>query len=277
MKTSLLPRLRCPHGCDNLLALSADREEHGEVWSGSLECGGCGTAYPIQEGIPRLLPRVLLGDSGIPDDPTARKLSEMKARDEQVGDYDRMWHLNLFGLVEVPATLLHLDLGSDHFLLEAGCGTGRMTPQFAARCREQVAVDFSWESLRVCAAKLRRAGVTNVHLAQADLCHLPFRTEQFDRIVSCQVLEHIPSAGAREAAVSELARALKRGGNLAISAYQYSLLMRLFGEKEGEHAGGIYFYRFTRDELRALLSRHLRVESMTGALVYHFLARCAKK
>ena len=52
--------------------------------------------------------------------------------------------------------------------------------------------------------------------------------------------------------------------------------MRLFGEKQGEHDGGIPFYRFDKEELRSLLSRSFLVEGMTGALVYHYIARCRK-
>jgi ubiquinone/menaquinone biosynthesis C-methylase UbiE len=151
-----------------------------------------------------------------------------------------------------------------------------MTRQFSERCESLIAMDYSWESLLACKAKLDSAGVQNVDLVQADICRLPFRSESFDRAVSCQVLEHVPTAESRAAAIDELSRILKKGGNLALSAYQYSLLMRLFGEKEGHHAGGIYFYRFTRDEFRRLLSRSFQVDSITGALVYHYIARCQK-
>jgi uncharacterized protein len=285
LKPSLVDFLECPAGCDSSLSLREDLRDGPEILEGALTCRECGVTYPIEEGIPRMLP-ASLSPAGDPEitpqaDPEAveavrRKRSEMEARDAQVEEYDQMWHLNLFGLLEVPATLLNLGLGSDHLLLEGGCGTGRMTREFASRCREQVSIDFSWESLRVCAAKLRRSGTQNVHLAQADLCALPFRSDLFDRVVSCQVLEHIPTPSARDAAVSELGRVLRPDGNLVLSAYQYSLLMRLFGEKEGEHAGGIYFYRFTREELEELLSRHLNVSGITGALVYHYIARCGK-
>jgi SAM-dependent methyltransferase/uncharacterized protein YbaR (Trm112 family) len=315
MHESLLEWLRCPSGCEAQLGLHADSRDGGRVLTGTLCCTGCGRTYPIEEGIARMLPGDLTpgpfparegvpgrntdasaspfppgeareagkGVGGLGGNPprqahaTVRKLTEMQARDEQVEDYDRMWYLNLFGLVEVPAMLLHLSLGQEHTLLEAGCGTGRMTRQFAERCKRLVSVDFSWESLRVCAAKLRRAGGRNVDLVQADICHLPFKTGAFDRVVSCQVLEHVPTPESREAAIEDLARVLRTGGNLALSAYQYSLLMRLFGEKEGEHDGGIPFFRFDREELRSLLARHLVVEGMTGALVYHYIARCRKQ
>ena len=59
-----------------------------------------------------------------------------------------------------------------------------MTREFAGRCSRLIAVDYSFESLRVNAAKLRDAGIQNVDLVQADICHLPFRRDTFDRTVS---------------------------------------------------------------------------------------------
>lgn len=277
MNSSLLEVLRCPEGCATSLKLSVREGEKDRIKVGLLCCPTCSRTYPIENGIPRMLPSALT-DAGhaLSDESAVRKRSEMRARDAQVRDYDRMWHLNLFGLLEIPMTLHQLALAPDHLLLEAGCGTGRMTRQFAARCRQVVAVDFSWDSLHSCTAKLQKAGVRNVALIQADICQLPFETALFDRIVSCQVLEHIPTQAAREQAVEELGRVLRSGGNLVLSAYQYSWITRLFTQKEGEHTGGIYYYRFARKELQALLSRSLTVEAISGALIYHYTARCRK-
>lgn len=275
-----LDLLRCPSGCDAAVTLVHGIWDGDAVEEGTLKCGDCGRDFQVTEGIARMLPVDLSGiddvESSSVSAESAKKRSEMKARDAQVDDYDRMWHLNLFGLVEIPAMLANLSLDRSHVLLEAGCGTGRMTPAFAVRCAHLISIDFSWESLRACRRKLVKAGITNVDLVQADICRLPLKPSVFDRVVSGQVLEHIPTPLAREAAVTELARVLRLDGNLVISAYQYSRLLRLFGEKEGEHAGGIYFFRFTRGELRNLLSRHFQVEGINGALVYHYIARCRK-
>ena len=80
-----------------------------------------GHCYPIEQGIPRLLPGALLD---------AQK-SEMAARDAQVKDYDRMAFLHLFGQVEIPLTQRALGAEPSDRLLEAGCGTGRMTRRLA--------------------------------------------------------------------------------------------------------------------------------------------------
>lgn len=264
MQRSLLPLLISPDG-SGPLKLKPTREENGEVLDGTLT-DTQGRIYPIEQGIPRLLPASLLD---------AQK-SEIAARDAQVGDYDRMAFLSLFGQIEIPLTRRALGAKVGERVLEAGCGTGRMTRRLAADAADLVSVDFSFQSLRVNQAKLRAAGLAHIPLVQADLCRLPFADGVFDRVVSCQVLEHVPGHDARRDAIHSLARVLRPGGRLALSAYKHSLLTRLFAQKEGEHAGGIPYFRFTRGELRSLLETAFAVESVTGILVYLYLARCGK-
>lgn len=263
MHPTLLPLLRSPDG--GPLTLDIHETDGDDITAGTLQ-DEAGLTYPIEDGIPRLLPRALRGE----------QLSEIAARDAQVGDYDRMAFLNWFGKVEIPLTRRTLGPQKTDRLLEAGCGTGRMTPTLSSDVRELVAIDFSFESLRVCQGKMKAAGITNTHLVQADLCRLPFADGVFDRVVSCQVLEHVPGPDARAAAVAALARVLKPGGALVLSAYKHSLLTRAFSQKEGMHDGGIPFFRFTRAEMRSTLGAKFQVHSITGALVYLYLARCKR-
>lgn len=264
MLPTLLPLLASPE-TGGPLTLTVRLREGEEILDGSLTDSG-GHVYPVQDGIPRLLPREML---------EAQK-SEIAARDAQVDVYDRMAFLNFFGIVEIPLTRRALAPRPADRLLEAGCGTGRMTGILAPSVRDLVAMDFSFESLRVNRRKLQDAGIANVHLVQGDLCRLPFGDGAFDRIVSSQVLEHVPGPDARAAAVAGLARVLRPGGTLALSAYKHSLLTRSFAQKEGMHDGGIPFFRFTRPELRDALRANFTVHSVTGALVYLYLARCTK-
>lgn len=283
MRYEILDSLACPAGCLTALEPISDMESGREIISGKLICAGCGCEYPVTDGIARLLLLHLEAPETAPaankEEAASAELkrSEMAARDAQAEDYDKMRGLALFSKIEIPVTLAQMNLNRNDVLLEAGCGTGRMTPIFASRCHSVAALDFSFESLRRCQAKLKRAGITNVDLIQADVCALPFRNNSFSKLVSCQVLEHLPTPESRDRMISELARVTESGGNVVLSAYQHSLFTRLFGKKEGLHNGGIYYYRFTRRELRALLSRHLEARSMTGALVYHYLARCEKR
>lgn len=274
MRLETLPYLRCPEGCEGELTPVVFEEKQEHIERGQLACSSCGRVYVIDEGIARLLPHALQTTDDREE--IARKQSEMAARDAQVEAYDKMRGLALFGRIEIPVTLAYLKPDAKATLLEAGCGTGRMTPVFAARCRSLLSADFSFESLRVCRRKLLAANITNVDLIQADVCALPVRTETFPKVVSCQVLEHVPTPESRARMIAELSRVARSGGDVVLSAYQHSLYTRWFDRKEGAHAGGIYYYRFHRRELHDLLRQHLTVRKMTGALLYHYLAHCRK-
>ena len=84
---------------------------------GSIVCQGCGNTYPVYDGIPNFLPNHLTADDAH-EDTTIHKRNEIAARDAQVEDYDKMWHLNLFGTVEIPMMHINLQLERDHLLLE---------------------------------------------------------------------------------------------------------------------------------------------------------------
>ncbi len=55
MKPDLLDVLRCPV-CRGELTLTATRRDGVEIVEGSLRCGACPADYPIEDGIPNLLP-----------------------------------------------------------------------------------------------------------------------------------------------------------------------------------------------------------------------------
>ena len=264
MHRELLPLLASPEG-RGALTLTVTREEGNDVVEGVL-IDPDGRTYPIEHGIPRMLPSQL----------HAAQVSEIAARDAQVEDYDKMAFLTAFGRVEIPLMLRMLKPRASERMLEAGCGTGRMTPALARNTKEVVAIDFSFESLKQNARKLKAAGITNVHLVQADLCNLPFAAGVFPQALSCQVLEHVPDAESRERAVGELSRVIQPGSTLVLSAYQHSLFTRLFASKSGEHDGGIPYFRFERHELKRVLETGFKVHGITGALVYLWAARCSR-
>lgn len=261
-----------------LLALLACPEDQGALagWDGAapdatLVCAVCGRTFPVADGLPRLLPDDLREPEAFD---ALEKRREIAARDAQAGDYDRMLGLRLFSVPEIPLTLRYLALEPDHLLLEGGCGTGRMTPAFAARARGLVCVDFSAESLRAARTKLPPELAARVLFVQADLSHLPLQSAAFDRVGSFQVLEHLPTHETRARAVSEMARVLKGrrdGGRFAFSAYRWGPPVSWLAAKQGHHEGGIPFFRATWPEMTDLLRPHFAVKQHTGALLYHFL------
>lgn len=55
MQAQLLEILVCPM-CHGELMLEATREEDSEIMEGTLTCTKCAERYPIEDGIPNLLP-----------------------------------------------------------------------------------------------------------------------------------------------------------------------------------------------------------------------------
>lgn len=55
MKPDLLDILRCPV-CKGELELTATRKQGAEILTGNLRCPKCAVDYPIEDGIPDMLP-----------------------------------------------------------------------------------------------------------------------------------------------------------------------------------------------------------------------------
>lgn len=147
--------------------------------------------------------------------------------------------------------------------LDAGCGTGISTMVLRERCRLVVAVDYSFESLKL----LKSKGLGNVIAVQADLTNLPFKESVFDACVCANTLQHFRPDGAQECAVAELGRVTKENGVLSVSVHHYSKSKRKAGWiKEGKpgQPGIDYIFRFTRDDLLTLLP-----DSLTRGVGYY--------
>ena len=263
----------------------------GSVREGVLLNPLTGRWYPVQNGIP-----TLFADALRPDDVSfvrqwsdqltalgcafetqvaerhvdfARIESERLARDQQAEYYDNLISLKMLGWFEVPAYRRAMDLaGAPEAalpILEAGGGTGRFTGLFAQEGPPVVSIDMSRDSIE--RNRVRHLGNTRapVHYVHADLTHLPLKSGAFGRVLHVGVYEHIPSRGLREQFLSHARRVLVPQGRLLLSAYRYGGLTKRF-EKEGEHAGGIPFFRFTEDELRDEVGPYFDVQNWKGNL-----------
>jgi len=56
MRREMMDIIVCPV-CKQSLELNVIEEEGGDVVAGILRCKACGVEYPIEEGIPNLLPQ----------------------------------------------------------------------------------------------------------------------------------------------------------------------------------------------------------------------------
>lgn len=97
-------------------------------------------------------------------------------------------------------------------VLEAGCGTGRISRRIADEGRDVVLVDISANAL----ALARGFFAQSAHaprMARADVARLPFRSESFDIVWNAGVMEHF-RADERHHVLSEMARVCKPGGRV---------------------------------------------------------------
>lgn len=270
MNSQLTEYLADPHDGEKL-ELHIFEGDDAQARAGVLLNAASGKWYPIRDAIPSLFI-----DDLREDDPRwiekfrapleklglrlpsreqtsgdlARIISERKARDEQAESYDKLLAIKLLDVFERPTYRRVLSGKRSTLLLEAGCGTGRFTNLFSEMADETIAADMSRDSILRNIARWTGKTANTVHYVHTDLTHLPTRSGIFDTVAHVGVYEHIPSRALREQFLEHARRASKRDGSLLLSAYRYDGLTKLF-EKEGEHEGGIPFFRFTEDELRS--------------------------
>ena len=205
MKRAFLTDLVCPMSGD---PLHLDATAMGDdVETGELTCDQCQLAWPVRNGIPRLVPRDMVEQQ--------RKTAAAFG-----------WQWQHFSEMHAEFETQFLDwlhpITPDFFrgkrVLDAGCGTGRHA-YFAATygASEVVALDLSDA---VDAAQVNLAQFENVHLLQGDLLRPPMRTADagggFDLVYSIGVLHHLPDpyAGFRS-----LLRYVRPGGTIAVWVY----------------------------------------------------------
>ncbi len=149
--------------------------------------------------------------------------------------YDH-WHQEVFA--SAPAhpdesspwyrlVLEYLGSVENERILEIACGRGGFSRLLASRGAHIVGADFSISALRIARQRLqgRPARPVPPMLAQADAQSLPFSTNSFDVVISCETIEHLRDP---RAAVREMARVTRPGGLLYLTTPNYLNLIGLY-------------------------------------------------
>ncbi|MFA4029045.1 MAG: hypothetical protein GDYSWBUE_001643 [Candidatus Fervidibacterota bacterium] len=242
---------------------------------GLLRCDMCGRAFEVDDRIVHILPARLMRPLS---DADLQKVREQRTRDEQASWYDRLIGLKLVGLFELPLYRRLLGATNYDVGLEIGCGTGRVTVELVKQVKHLFALDLSYTSLQHCRERLKRGfGDKCWMLLHGDANSLPLPDESCDLVFSAQAIEHIPGKHLQCEVFSEVARVLKPSSPFVFSIYHWSWLMKLFSRREGYHKGGIYFYRWTADELELALSEHFEVDYLRPCAAYILVVRAFKK
>jgi trans-aconitate methyltransferase len=128
------------------------------------------------------------------------------------------WNAASYHKVSGPQTawgqrvLSRLDVAGHEHVIDAGCGTGRLTAELMARLPDGrlIAIDRSWNMLLTARANLRPDFGDRVSYARVQLPHLPF-VEWADLVFSTATFHWVRD---HDALFANIYRALKPGGRL---------------------------------------------------------------
>jgi ubiquinone/menaquinone biosynthesis C-methylase UbiE len=145
-------------------------------------------------------------------------------------------------------------------VLDAGCGTGFLSLELAARGHRVTGVDFAPAMIAEARRKAVAAALA-VRFEEADAERLPFAPASFDLVISRHVLWTLPHP---EAAIDEWIRVLRPGGRLVVVDSQLEGGARLPSRENArtspEYAAVGDRLPFlggrSREEIEALLSAH---------------------
>jgi ubiquinone/menaquinone biosynthesis C-methylase UbiE len=143
-----------------------------------------------------------------------RKKEKGELFDEWPEKHDQWFTTPIGTLVKKYEAELVLDLlkpAPGEIILDAGCGTGVFTVDILSFNTHVIGIDISIPMLMRAARK-----TTGYHFQAvlADISHLPFSENVFDRVISVTTLEFIEDA---KGALKELFRVTKRGGCIAVA------------------------------------------------------------
>lgn len=127
-------------------------------------------------------------------------------------DTDSVWHRFIKKQID-------RDNPGGMLLLEIGCGRGGLSAYIAGLPQppEKIyACDYSEQALEI--AKKRFPHHKNILWQREDIQALSFADNTFDRIISCETIEHVPQP---QKALHELYRVLKPGGILYLTCPNY--------------------------------------------------------
>ncbi|MDP9339199.1 MAG: class I SAM-dependent methyltransferase [Acidobacteriota bacterium] len=116
--------------------------------------------------------------------------------------------------------------GRDLHVLEVACGRGGFVRELARAGAHVTGCDFSMAALHAGQSKLHRMnGTVRAALIQGDAQSLPFASESFDIVVSCETIEHLPDV---RAAMREMWRVPRPGARLFLTTPNYANFMGFY-------------------------------------------------
>ncbi|WGD55000.1 methyltransferase domain-containing protein [Bradyrhizobium sp. CB1650] len=212
MREEALKYLVCPSCQSDLAAELPEPHPDGHYMSGTLTCSGCGHAYPIVNGVPRMVVTAQ----------EARGAAETFGFEWQKHGEKELEGVTVFGRSQEEDVAYFLNATRSTrnelkgaVILDAGCGSGQLTagvgmlePQAVIGIDVNTAIEFPFQRCR---------HLRNVHIVQADILSLPSRPHQFDLVWSNGVIHHTPNP---PKTFVNLSRTVKPLGKLYVWVYE---------------------------------------------------------
>ncbi|MFQ6036289.1 MAG: methyltransferase domain-containing protein [Sedimentisphaerales bacterium] len=221
MYHNALAFLACPI-CGDELFLADHIGNDEDITSGIVGCKqGCGR-YPIQDGVPILLP-----------ERCQQKYEQEELQGRTRNRFSAEWHMYRYGdttwgiTVEERLPVVLYELGwsekevAGKVVLDAGCGNGTLSRGLADLGATVVAVDLSdgvFRAEQCCRHE-------NLHFVQGNLYFPPFKPGVFDAIYSCGVFHHTPDT---RKCFKSLVSTLKNSNETRYFVWLYSQRSTLF-------------------------------------------------
>lgn len=146
--------------------------------------------------------------------------------DEIAIEYDRARERPWPEVVEFAESL-----PSRSFVADLGCGNGRHAKVLAEKGHRVVGLDASGKLL-----SMARRRVSEAAFVRGDLCRLPFSVARFSAAIVVATIHHLPSESERLAALREVARVLRPGARVLVTAWALEQARR--EEGRGMHPAG---------------------------------------
>jgi SAM-dependent methyltransferase len=200
MRRDLLTVLACPDCAGDIEGDFEEELEHGQ-----LHCQSCGREFPVQHGVPTLLPSQ---GNALAEQVAGQFAEQWKRYDDRRPEYRQQ-------LLDWIAPVTP-EFFAGKLVLDGGCGKGRhlaVSAEFGPRLL--VGVDLG-EAAYVARQATRE--LPNVQVVRGDMLRLPFKPGVFDYAYSVGVLHHLPDPqGGFDSMVSRV----KPGGHLSAWVYGY--------------------------------------------------------
>lgn len=139
-------------------------------------------------------------------------------------------------------------------VLDLGFGDGYGTKHLSGQCGKAIGVEVDPDAVRHAS---RKYGSDRCEFQVYDGKKLPFEDAMFDRIISFQVIEHVPD---ELNYVKEIARVLKPGGSFIVTTPNKRIRLR----PNQKPWNKFHFREYYPEELEALLKQGFRTVEVKG-------------